>query len=477
MPIPKIAPEQRVLRYIREHRLIARGQKVLVAVSGGPDSVCLLHILSSLGRELDIELHIAHLNHGLRGKESLADAAYVAGLARKLGIPATIASRDVRLFRKQHGLSLEEAAREVRYAFLAEAAAKTGAGRVAVGHTASDHVETILMHLIRGSGIRGLRGLLPVTTRPAFGTTLTVIRPLLELKREDTAAYCRRHRLHPRHDTSNASLEPFRNRIRHELLPLLRDYNPGVDEALRRTASFATADLDFIDKELTRVKDKIMRREGEVVSLDKKRFLALPETLQRYLLRGALELLLGSLQDIEAGHIADILAALEKPAGKVIGLPEGLYFTVEYDRYVLAPGTVSPCPFSVLDKEYPLKVPGKTKLPGGVMLASVTTVAASSGNIKDTDNFTACFDLEKTGTDLAVRRRLESDRFQPLGLKSPKKLNAFMIDARIPRSWRARIPIVTAPGQIIWVCGWRIDERVKVTAATKKMLRLEFKRY
>ena len=134
----------------------------MVAVSGGPDSVCLLHILSGLRKELGIELHIAHLNHQLRGAESDADARYVRGLAKRLGIPATIASRDVKSYRKQHRLSLEEAAREVRYSFLAEVAEAVGAKKVAVGHTADDHIETVLMHVIRGSGIRGLRGLMPV---------------------------------------------------------------------------------------------------------------------------------------------------------------------------------------------------------------------------------------------------------------------------------------------------------------------------
>ncbi len=215
----KLTPEQRVLRYIREQHLIPPGQKLVVAVSGGPDSVCLLHILFKLRGELDIGLHIAHLNHQLRGKESDADAAYVGELARKLGVTATIEARNVKSYRTQHRLSLEEAAREVRYSFLAEVAAAVKAERVAVGHTASDHVETILMHLIRGSGTGGLRGLLPLTRWRSPGTGITIIRPLLELTREETAAYCRHHRLCPRTEASNLSPEMFRNSIRQKLLP------------------------------------------------------------------------------------------------------------------------------------------------------------------------------------------------------------------------------------------------------------------
>jgi tRNA(Ile)-lysidine synthase len=469
----QMLPEQKVLRFINEHHLVPTGQKLVVAVSGGPDSVCLLHVLCGLRRELKIELYAAHLDHRLRGKASAADAAYVAGLARKLGLPATIEARDVKAYRKESGLSLEEAAREVRYAFLAEVAAREGAARVAVGHTATDHVETILMHLVRGSGVRGLRGMLPSSTLPVNGKNLIVIRPLLELTREETAAYCCRHRLYPRHDASNDSPELFRNRIRRELLPLLRDYNPRVDEALQRTARIAADDLSFIDNEVAVRYEKIARLENEAVILDKTYFMALPVALQRYILRRALESLLGNLKDIEAGHIEEVLAALAGPSGKAIGLPGGLSCTIEPARYLLARDAAAACPFPALAKEYPLQVPGRTRLPGGEMMASI--IRRDEAGLP-ADDFTAFFDFDKTGADLVVRRRRAGDRFQPLGLPGLKKLGVFLIDARVPRSWRGRIPIVTAPGQIIWVTGWRIDERAKVTAGTEKVLRLEFRR-
>jgi tRNA(Ile)-lysidine synthase len=468
--------EQKVLRYINEHDLVAPGQKLLVAVSGGPDSVCLLHILWKLRNELNVELRIAHLDHRLRGKESEADAAYVAGLARKLNIPATIESHNVKAYRKEHRISLEEAAREVRYAFLARVAAKEGAERVAVGHTATDHVETILMHLIRGSGSRGLKGLTPVNTWRSGDTSLTIIRPLLELTREETQAYCRRRRLHPCADSSNLSPELFRNRIRHELLPLLRKYNPQVAEALQRTARIAADDLDFIDKEVARQQNAVTRREEDAVVLDRQKFLGLSPSLQRYLLRSAIESILGTLKDIEAKHIEELLTALEKPSGRVIGLPEGLSFTIEHDRYILARDTASTCPFPPLEKEYALLIPGRTAIPGGDMLATVIPLTEFRDDYLKADDFTAFFDFAKTGSALKVRRRCQGDRFQPLGISSPKKLNTFMMDARIPRAWRERIPIVAAPRQIIWVAGWRIDEGMKITEKTGKVLRLEFRR-
>jgi tRNA(Ile)-lysidine synthase len=471
----EVAPEQKVLHFIREHHLIPGGQKLLVAVSGGPDSVCLLFILSALRRELDIELHIAHLNHQLRGVESEADADHVAGLARRLGIPSTVESRDVSAYRSRRRLSLEEAAREVRYSFLAQVAANTGAERVAVGHTADDHIETILMHLLRGSGTRGLRGLLPFSRWPFPGAGLTIVRPLLELSREDTAAYCRRHKLKPRTDASNLAPEPFRNRIRHHLLPELRKYNPQVARALLRTARIAADDLDFIDQEVDRLWHKLVSPGKNSIAIDKAGFSALPPALKRHLLRSSIESLLGNLKDIEAGHIEDILAALDKPAGKVIGLPDGLNFTIEYDRYVLAPDAAALCPFPPLENEKELNIPGRTAVPGWDIEATALPPSRVEEPDERAGQYAVFFDLDKTGNKISVRRRRPGDRFQPLGMGSPKKLNAFMIDARIPQAWRQRVPLVVTPEQILWVVGWRIDERARVTETTRKVLRLEFK--
>ena len=468
-------PTRRVLDYILTNKLVSPGDKLVVAVSGGPDSVCLLYILLELREQLGVALHVAHLNHRLRGSDSAADAAYVAGLARRLGLPATIESRDVKAYCKTNRLSLEEAAREVRYSFLAQVARSVGAARIAVGHTADDHIETVLMHLLRGSGTRGLRGLLPVNRWRSGGLDLTVIRPLLDVTRLDTAAYCRARRLRPRIDSSNLSVEPFRNRVRHFLIPELRKYNPRVDEALRRTAAIAAADLDYIDQAVDRLWPEIVREQDGGLIIDKKGLVALPPALKQHLLRRAVESVLGSLKDIEAGHIEDLLDVLEKPAGRLIGLPFGITLTVEYDRFVLAKDSVSLCPFPPLESETALNIPGLTRLPGWNIEAAVLSPSeVKFTEAKDT-GFSAYFDFARTGRDLSVRSRRPGDRFQPLGMDGVKKLNRFMIDARVPRSWRRRVPVVVSPAQIVWVVGCRIDERVKVTGATSKVLRLVFR--
>jgi len=483
--------EQRVLRFIEEHHLIAPHQPLVVAVSGGPDSVCLLHILARLKEELGIALHVAHLNHQLRGVEADADAQYVAELACRLGIPATIERRDVAAYQARQRLSLEEAAREVRYTFLAEVAGSIGTSRVAVGHTVDDHIETVLMHLIRGTGTRGLRGLQPVTEWRSVSNSATIIRPLLLVNHEETASYCTRHQLEPRADASNLSLSPLRNKVRLQLLPLLRSYNPRIAEALLRTASIASDDIAFLDEQVARVWDEIAGKQENTVTLDKEGFLRLPSALQRHLLRAAIERLVGNVMDIEARHIDGIMAALAKPAGRRLNLPLGLTFSIDYNRFLI--GEAPAVSFPVLDMELAINVPGETQLPGwrvaaAIMLPQRGKDDASSNKARlflersleggevGKEGYKAYFDLDRTGNKLVVRSRQPGDRFQPLGMSQPKKLSEFMIDAKIPRLWRGQVPLVCSPEHILWVVGWRIDDRAKVTETTKQVLRLEFER-
>jgi tRNA(Ile)-lysidine synthase len=463
--------KQRVLDFIQGHQLVS-GKKLVVAVSGGADSVCLLHILVKLQEKLKVKLHIAHLNHQLRGTESEADAKYVSALARQLGIPATIEGRDVKDYQKKHRLSLEEAAREVRYGFLAEVAKTIGTKLVAVGHTRNDHIETILLHLIRGTGTRGLRGLQPYTDWKSKSGRIAIIRPLLEISRQETEDYCQSHKLKPRIDATNVSLSPLRNRVRHQLLPLLMSYNPGIAQALLRTAQIAGDDIDFLDKEVAHLWNEVIQEQGKTIVLDKERLDRLPPALKRYLLRAAVERMLGSAKDIEMRHIEEMMSALDKAAGKRLNLPQGLIFSLEYDRYLLTsdPSALSPLP--ILSGEFELKIPGETKLPGWLIEAAII----NREGMAEKDDFTAYLDCDKVGDRLLVRPRKRGDRFQPLGLAQPKKLNEFMIDAKIPRAWRQRVPLVCSPKQIVWVVGWRIDERAKVSEKTKKVLQLKFKR-
>jgi tRNA(Ile)-lysidine synthase len=481
---------------------------VVVGVSGGADSVCLLHILAKWQKKLGIRLHVAHLNHQLRGIESEADAEYVSDLAGSLDIPVTIDKQDVVAYRTKRNCSIEEAARELRYAFFARVAREVGARRIVIGHTRDDHVETILMHILRGTGTTGLCGLALCTpmaydsqgvswpaealsTARGQRNNLLIIRPLLDITREETASYCQEHNLVPRVDSSNLSPSFFRNRLRLHLLPLLRQYNPSIDQALLRLADIAKEDNAFIEQQASGLWDAVARQENNAIYLDKKQIAGLPIALQRQLLRAAVTKLAGDVRDIEATHIEAARSLLNKPTSKRISLPHGLICHGGYDELVIATSYLvrgrqsqfPPCPLPPLPDEFHLQVPGKTVFSGWNVLASIVreqvTFVSSRGTLSTCEktcqgNLVAHFDLQKTGMKLLVRQRRPGDRFQPLGMSMPKKLHEFMVDAKIPRSWRGRIPIVCSPQQIIWVVGWRIDNRVKVTEASKEILRLEF---
>ncbi|MFC1873495.1 tRNA lysidine(34) synthetase TilS, partial [Chloroflexota bacterium] len=336
-----------------------------------------------------------------------------------------------------------------------------------------DNIETILMHLIRGAGTRGLCGLQPLSQWQSSAHNINVIRPLLTVSRQETTDYCCSNKLAPRFDTSNLSMSPLRNRIRHQLLPLLRNYNPRVADALLRTARIAVDELSFLDDEVARLWPEAVNSQEGIIAIDKERFGSLPAALQRHLLRAVIERLLGDIKGIEALHIEDMMAALSKPAGKRISLPRGLVFSVEYDRYLIGNDPVGLSPLPVLDSELPLKVPGETILAGWRVETTIISWEQMAGK---EDDLVACLDMDKTGAKLSIRPRRPGDRFQPLGMSRSKKLGEFMIDARIPQAWRERIPIICSPRRILWVVGWRIDNRVKVTDATRKVLCLKMVR-
>jgi tRNA(Ile)-lysidine synthase len=480
MTVANLSIEQRISNFIRRNRLLSMGDCLLLAVSGGADSVCLLHVMLSLKEELGIKLHVAHLDHQLRGEESDGDAAYVAELAQSLDIHCTVSKADVRGYQRKHRLSLEEAAREVRYNFLAETAAAAGASVIATGHTQDDNVETIMLHIIRGSGIAGLVGLNAKSKRLLNGNQVDIIRPLLEISREETQRYCIDHNLVARVDSSNQSLSMLRNRIRLKLLPEIKKYNPAFVESLLRTSVVAADEIAFLDSEVEKVWESVVQEQDNVIILDKERIDALPDALKRHLLRVAIKRLLGTLKDIEERHIGEITGVLGKQAGKYINLPYGLIFAVEYGRYLLGRDTKALCPFPELATEEIIRIPGITNISGW----SVETSIVDNNLPLDSDNkFAAYLDADKCGGSFIVRSRFEGDHFQPLGFDTPKRLNRFMIDLKIPQSWRERIPLVCATGQglptggqIVWVAGYRIGDRFKVTGRTKKVLRISFKR-
>ncbi len=468
-----------VLEAIKKSGILTGNQTIVVGVSGGPDSVCLVHSLSQLRQSLGLRLHVAHLDHQLRGAESSNDAEYVSRLAKQLGLPATIESRDVRAYGIVHSSSLEEAAREVRYAFFTEVVRQAGAAAVAVGHTRDDDVETVLMHILRGTGTAGLRGLMPVNELRNAAGTVTVIRPLLGVTRQETTQYCVEHGLEPRTDETNHSLSLFRNRVRLELLPLLRTYNPQIDEALSRISRIATDEIRFLDSEAKAVWGRIARVESGTVVLEKEPMRTLVPALRRHVLRLAVSEFVPGLKDIEAGHIDTLLEAIDAHAGRVFQLPGGLLAVVERDRCLLGRDEAALCPFPPLEQEFPLKVPGETVLPGWKVTTKILKHEDDrTGCFSGLSGLalTACFDYDSIGSKISVRAVMDGDSFEPLGLGASKKVSRFMLDAGVPRIWRKRVPILVTPAHVAWVVGWRIDQRLRVADGTSTTLVVDFAR-
>ena len=270
-------------------------------------------------------------------------------------------------------------------------------------------------------------------------------------------------------------------------MPLLRQYNPSIDQALLRLADIAREDNGFIEGQASGLWNEVARQENKTIYLDRKQLAGLPIALQRHLLRAVVTKLVGDLRDIEATHIEAARSLLDKSAGKISVLPHDLSCQGGYNELVIAStakqSQLRPCPFPALPEELHLKVPGKTAFSGWNVLANIVREhvdapisrrARSTRGKTHHGDLVAHFDLQKTGRNLCVRSRRPGDRFQPLGMNMTKKLHEFMVDVKIPRSWRGRIPIVCSPRQIIWVAGWRIDDRVKLTEDSKEILRLEF---
>jgi tRNA(Ile)-lysidine synthase len=479
-----------VLRYVRDQTVLHAGERVLAAVSGGPDSTALLLILSRLALGLDLALTAAHFDHGLRGwLAARRERSYVEALCRGLGVPLQVGAGDARAEAQTRGLSREEAARELRYAFLAEAAAAAGCTVVTTGHTADDQVETVLLHIIRGSGLAGLAGMAARGPWPLTGREgLDVGRPLLCLRRQEAAHYCQEEGLEPMVDPSNVSPAFLRNRVRLELLPLLRQYNRRIDSALLRLAEAARADLAVLEGMAADVLST--GGGGQAVVLSRERLAGLPEGLRRHALRLAVRRLLGDLRDLHRDHIDALLAGLVRPwrVGYHLDLPRGLRFDVGYEEAFLAleegeAAAFRPPPSSASQtapSEAPLTVPGVTSWGPWLVDAELIAVGVPAGQasveMPPADPWQAWLDAGVTGEDLRVRSWRPGDRFRPLGLAGEKKLQDFFVDARVPRAERAGVPLVCGKRGIVWVVGHRIDGRARVTEATHRLLRLRFRR-
>lgn len=463
------ALEKRVLLFIQRGDILRSGERVLAGVSGGPDSTALAVVLARLREGLAIQPALAHFDHMLRSqREAEEDARYVRCLAEGLGLAVSWGQADVRGHARAKGLSLEEAGRELRYAFLEAEAGRLVAGLVALGHTASDQAETVLMHVIRGSGLDGLAGMRARSAWP-WGQGPDLARPLLGVWRQDTERYCRELGLTPRRDPTNEQLEATRNRVRHQLLPVLREINPSVEEALVRLASAAAGYVEHLERQADGLWGALAREEALSVRFSRRSLVDLAPALAARLLRRAARRV-GGWVDLEAAHLQAMLEGLEVGRAR-LSLPRGLIFKAVGDEVgIFLAGAGAEEKAEPLPK-MPLAVPGRTDLPGWTVEAEVIT---RPRDIRTADAWEAFLDAEAVAGGLTVRSRRPGDRLRPLGLGGEKKVQDLLVDAKVPVAARDGVPIVCAPWGVAWVVGQRIDERAAVREETSRVLHLRF---
>jgi tRNA(Ile)-lysidine synthase len=448
-------------------------EKWVVGVSGGPDSLALLHLLWQIvGAE---RLVVGHLNHGLR-PTAAAEAEFVAQTAAAWHIPFYQQTRDVAALAREAGLSLEAAGRQARYTFLAEIAQTVEAKLVAVGHHADDQVETILLHLLRGTGLAGLRGMELVRPLPHAPDYL-LLRPLLYSSRADIEAYCRDHQLQPRHDETNIDTRFQRNWLRHELLPQLVDYNPRIKRHLQQMAEIVAADLSLLDDLTTGIWPGVLAGQGDDwLALDRSAWQAQPLALRRRLLRRAVQQLApGAEIGFRTLEQARLLAEAEG-SGTTAVLPENIQFEVDYERLRLRreSAVIPPrAPQLPTMNPLPLPIPGQVALANGWWVESAVIDPFDQAAIENNpDPWTVFLDGEQAGT-LYLRPRRPGERMQPLGLNGRSaKLKEIMVNRKIPAALRARWPIVANDDHLLWLVGHVVDERVYVTAVTRQVWRI-----
>ena len=450
----------RVRETIEREHLLAGGETIIVAVSGGADSTALLHVLSALAPSLRLRLHVAHLHHGLRPTAD-EDARFVARTAEELHLPCTIERADVAGLARAGRHSLEEAGRLARYDFFARLAAAVGAGHIAVAHTRDDQVETVLMRLQQGAPWELLAGMRP---RRA-GSPATVIRPMLDASRADIRAFLADRGSAWREDPTNLDVSIPRNRTRHVDLPALRTAHPAWPQVLSALGEAAGLCADVLDRLSARAYGHLRNKGDRSIVIGLEALRALPQPLRRRVLRQAASDVTGTSRPFARVLEDRMLRAVAagRPGTEIAG--ELAVLRVGYGEVEVGP-PVPPLPAG----EYRLDVPGEVRAEsfGAVFTAALDARAEPSDDAAE-----ALLDAACVQPPLRIRPWRTGDVFRPLGLRGKKKVQDFFVDAKVPRWSRGRIPLVVdARGEVVWVVGERIAEPCRVRAGTERVLRL-----
>lgn len=438
---------QKVENFISKHQMLQVGDKIVVGVSGGADSLALLHILLYFKKDYGLELVVVHLNHQLRDQEGKRDADFVADLARRWGITAFIESADVLGYAKDKKLSIETAAREIRYQLYQRIAKTTQASKIALGHHADDQVETILMRILRGAGEEGLAGISPVRDN--------IIRPLLNVTKGEIELYCRENDLNYCLDATNLETVYLRNKIRLELLPLLeKDYNGNIKQTLLRLGTLAREDANYWSQYCQEIlQEIIVRSEKNGLILEWKKITSYHSAVQRRLIREAIRKVQGNVLNVGFDRLEEIrIFFLSSPQGKKI-LPSGLILEKSYGQLAIYQE-------EEISYSYSLQIPGINILED-LNLTIRTQVIDQIPPQQNLNPRQFYLSFNPSDGPLVIRNRREGDWFSPHGARGSKKIKDYFIDAKVPRFLRDKIPLLAQKNQVFWIIGQRLGKSEK----------------
>ena len=458
----------RVRRTIECYHLLGKSDRLIVGVSGGVDSMVLLHLLNALRQEFSLTLIVAHISHGLRPKESEKEAELVQQESRRLGLTYEHGHFNVKEFQKLGGLSPQDGARRIRFYFLNSLLEKYDANKIALGHNADDQVETVLLKLIRGTGLRGLKGMLPIREG-------NVIRPLLEVWREEIESFAGEMGIRYLVDSSNLRDHYLRNRIRLNLIPLIeKEYQCGFKEIVLRTSGILREENDYLEQGAEEAYRRVIHEDRDTLSFRFSQYQSLHEALQWRVIQK----MLGKVYDArrigeegEESEVTTIFRRLQQSTPSfVLELPHGVCFEKRYDVVLLRKGGIKTVP----PFEAELLSPGRTFIEeiGKEVVIEEVDKDDTLRYIHGTPD-TAFLDWGALQFPLKIRNFRPGDRFCPLGAKGTQKLKEFFIDHKIPRFERPKIPLLISGEMIAWIVGYRIDERVKVSDKSQRVLKVK----
>ena len=454
----------KVKETIIEHKLINENDNILVGVSGGADSMTLLYILRDIQKALSYNLFAAHVNHGIRGEDADGDEQYVRRHCSKLNIPFFSTKLNMDEYAKKHKLSSEEAGREIRYKYFRKVLLEIGGGKIAVAHNKNDQAETVIMRFLRGTGLDGLKGMEYYNK--------DIIRPLLDINREEIEKYCADKNLNPRVDKTN--FEPIygRNKIRLELIPYIQEnFNRAIIDTLNRTSKLVQNDNDFLNIYVQEAFKRIkIEHKKDSLVLSNNQLLKLHPSIKSRVLRYSIEKILGHLKGIEEKHILSIInLSITKNTGKSIDISNNVTVRLSYDNLIIERQLNSK---ANLDFEVKLNKIGSTYIQP--LNKEIVIDVVEEKDIISNSRFIKLFDYDKIKGSLIVRNRKAGDTFTPLGMEGKKKIKDFFIDEKISRDERDKIPLIVDDKEILWIVGYRINNKYKVTKNTKKILIIKY---